>query len=244
MMTPKPVLLVGSGSAGVPTLLPVLELNTDAIESTQIALATAGFGFGFNEITFDRLRAHNNNVDGLVTSVGNLTSIAFGYGFNGATFDRLRSAGNNSDAVATEATGQQTVNAQLFGFNGTTFDRIRVANVYHTVIATAAGSTAVWTPSAGTKFRLMGYTIDVAATAAATGPLTIKLEDGATVIKNHIVNVIQTQTANISGGDSHMGADLGQGQLSAADDNVLNINLSEACGSGGVAINVWGTEET
>lgn len=202
--------------------------------------------FGLNPVTgnFDRVQVQPNNADALVAEdTGNLASLAFSYGYNGATFDRLRSAGSNADTLAVEATGQQTIIAQEFGFNGTSFDRVRIANIFHTVVATAAGSTAVWTPTAGKRFRLMGYTISVAGTLAATGVQALKLEDAATVIKNHFANVIETPSASVSGGDTQIGADLGQGQLSAAINNVLNINLGTAMATGGVAVNVWGTEE-
>ncbi len=89
----------------------------------------------------------------------------------------------------------------------------------------------------------MGYTIDIAGTTAATGPQIVKLLDAAVVIRNHIGQTIQTQTASISGGADHMGADLGQGELSAVANNVLNVTLSVVMATGGVAINVWGTEE-
>jgi len=202
--------------------------------------------FGLNPVTgnFDRVQVQPNDADALATeSTGNLASLAFAYGFNGATYDRLRSAGSTTDALAGEATGQQTIISQNYGFNGATFDRIRIANIYHTVVATAAGSTPVWTPTAGKRFRLMGYTISVAGTLAATGVQALKLEDGATVIKNHFADMIETPAVGASGGDTQIGADLGQGQLSAAINNVLNINLSTAIVTGGVAVNVWGTEE-
>jgi hypothetical protein len=149
---------------------------------------------------------------------------------------------NNTDGQANTSSAFVSA-AYLYGYNGATFDRIRIANVYKTVSATAAGNTPVWTPTAGKKFRLMGYTIDVAGTAAATGVQVLQLRDNATVIKNHLANLIQTTTASISGGDSHMGADLGQGQLSALANNVLNINLGTAMATGAVVVHAWGTEE-
>lgn len=174
-----------------------------------------------------------------------LPTISFSYAFNETTgeWEQVESASAASDGLVPSADGNVLTIAQLFGWNGASFDRARLATVFHTVVATAAGSTAVWTPTAGKKFRLMGYTISVAGTLAATGVQTLKLEDGATVIKNHLANVIETTTANISGGDTQIGADLGQGQLSSAINNVLNINLGTAMASGGVAVNVWGTEE-
>lgn len=128
-------------------------------------------------------------------------------------------------------------------WNGTQYDRMREATVYHTAFVTASGTTAVWTPTAGTSFRLMGYSIDIAGTAAATGVQHIELLDSATVIKNHLATVLQTFAPTTALQGVTISVDLGQGQLSAAPDNVLNVNLSEAMASGGVAVNVWGTEE-
>jgi hypothetical protein len=168
----------------------------------------------------------------------------FQLAFNGSTWDRVRVGAANADGLTPNSVGNLLTVAQLFGWDGAAFDRVRVANVFKTVSTAAAGLTAVWTPAAGKKYRLMGYTIDVAGTLAATGTQVLTLRDGAaTVIKNHVANLIQTQTASISGGDSHMGADLGQGQLSAAINTTLNINLGTAMASGAVTVNAWGTEE-
>lgn len=220
-----------------------LENNADGI-ATQIGnVSTMAFAYGFNGATFDRIRALDNNADGLAASVGNLAALTFSYGFNGATFDRLWSIGSNTDAVPAQTSGQQSVAAQLYGWNGTSFDRVRLANVSNTVVATAAGATPVWTPSSGKKFRLLGYTIDVAGTMAATGVQTLQLQDDATTFKNHLAEVIETTTVSISNSTTNIGADLGQGYLSTAADNVLNLVLGTDMATGGVAINVWGTEE-
>lgn len=185
------------------------------------------------------------NSDGVADTTEVIPTGAFIFGYNpvSTNFDRVQVQPNNSDAIATETTGNLASESFLYGYNGSTFDRVRVANIFHTVVATAAGNTAVWTPTAGKKFRLMGYTISAAGTLAATGVNTLQLRDGGTVIKTHLANMIQTPTVSISGGDTQIGADLGQGQLSATANNVLNVNLSTAMATGGVAVNVWGTEE-
>lgn len=215
MITPQPVLLTVIGPGGIPFALPFNDPNGNFSEETP-SLPTIAFGYGLNIVS---------------QSSGNVF------------WEQQVNGPATADALVPNATGNARDIAQLFGFNGTTFDRVRIANVFHSVIATAAGSTAVWTPTAGKRFRLMGYTISVAGTLAATGVQTIKLEDSATVIKNHLANVIETPSASISGGDTQIGVDLGQGELSATVNNVLNINLSTAMATGGVAINVWGTEE-
>jgi hypothetical protein len=149
-----------------------------------------------------------------------------------------------SDIGAASGDGSSVLTLdQLYAWNGAAYDRVRIANVFHTALITASGTHAVWTPTAGTSFRLMGYSINVAGTAAATGVQTIELLDGATVIKNHLATVLQTFAATTALATTVIDTDLGQGQLSAAANNVLNINLSESMATGGVSINVWGTEE-
>jgi len=151
-------------------------------------------------------------------------------------------SGNDNGTAAGDGSSI-LVFSQEYAWNGAAYDRVRVANVFHTAFVTGAGTTAVWTPTAGTSFRLMGYSIDIAGTAAATSVQHVELLDGATVIKNHCATVLQTFAATTALTGANISVDLGQGQLSAAANNVLNVNLSEAMASGGVAINVWGTEE-
>jgi hypothetical protein len=144
----------------------------------------------------------------------------------------------DADAVSGAQFGL-AVASFAYGWDGAAWDRARIATIFKTVIATAAGNTAVWTPAAGKQFRLMGYSISIAGTLAATGVLTVELVDQATVIKNHVATVAQTTPT----GDTQIGIDLGQGQLSAAANNILQVNLSVAMATGGVAVNAWGTEE-
>jgi len=183
------------------------------------------------------------NADDISNGSTALAAASFNLSFNPATgnWDRIESAPANADALVPSAIGNQLTIAQLFGFNGTSFDRIRVANVFKSVLATAAGNTIVWTPVAGKKFRLMGYTLSVAGTLAATGVELMKLTDaaGGTVIAQHQA----TLTITTPTGDTQIGADLGQGFLSGAINRVLNVNLSAAITGGGVAVNAWGTEE-
>lgn len=131
--------------------------------------------------------------------------------------------------------------AFLYGFNGASWDRIRSANVFKSVLATASGNTTVWTPTAGKKFRLMGYTLSIAGTLAATGVELLKLTDAAagTVIAQHQATITITTPT----GDTQIGADLGNGFLSGAVNNALVVNLSATISGGGAVVNAWGTEE-
>ncbi len=175
---------------------------------------------------------------GLVTA-----SVAFGANVQTGVFDNINEDANNYDGQPVLLFGNLLTNAQAFAFNGATFDRVRVANVFKSVAATALGNTVVWTPAAGKKFRLMGYAISVSGTLAASGVQVIQLLDSATIIGRMNAGLIQTRTANISGGDSQAFRDLGQGRLSAVANNVLNVNLSTAMADGSVTVDAWGTEE-
>lgn len=128
-----------------------------------------------------------------------------------------------------------------YALDGTNWDRVRGATVFRSAVATAAGNTAVWTPTAGTRFRLMAWRLSVAGTLAAAGTQVLQLRDGATtVIARAGANVAQT----LPSGDTQIGEDYGAfGQLSSTIDNVLNLNLGTAMATGAVYIDVWGTEE-
>jgi len=169
-------------------------------------------------------------------------TIGFGYANdeNDGTWYQLLSGGSDVDGDTPTATQVLFVKSMNAGFNGSTWDRIRVANVFKNVVATAAGNTAVWTPTSGKKFRLMGYTISVSGIMAATGVQALQFRDGATTV---IDRRAATVTATTPTGDSQLAADFGQGQLSALANNVLNVNLGTAMTGGGVYVNAWGTEE-
>jgi hypothetical protein len=85
-----------------------------------------------------------------------------------------------------------------------------VVNVFKSVNALAITSEAtVWTPASGKKFRLMGF---VLTQGVLTGAVTLRDNTaGATIL------VIPPQTAGVSSPP----ANLGNGYLSAAANNVL-----------------------
>lgn len=114
----------------------------------------------------------------------------------------------------------------------------RGATVFHSVEVSAAGNTVVWTPTAGQRFVLMGATISVCGALAVAGKLAIQLRDGAATVLGRWNAFVSDTIA----GDTQMGADFGEGQVSAALNNALNVNLDTALASGTVAINVWGIE--
>jgi hypothetical protein len=123
-------------------------------------------------------------------------------------------------------------------------------SVFKTATANASGDTALWTPAAGKRFRLMRFIVQVPANVgfAARGVLTIKLRDGTTDL-NLTFDVWLGQTAPVETASSEQPnfdtgwIDIGEGILSAAANNVLNINLSAALGAGNVRVTCCGTEE-
>lgn len=236
-VTPKAVVALTQVS-GTSTLTPIA---VDSFGTVQVSPPTQNVGGTEEQAS-------------LITGIGGLISpppvyalfgVDLAYG-NNPFLNRLEpitTIGNGGDAIPPIEQGNIGVDSWEFAWDGTQFDRVRIASVFKTLIVTASGTTALWVPAGGTSFRIMGYTIDVAGTLAATGVQTIELVDGSTVIRNHLANCIETPTVSISGGADHITCDLGQGLLSINPGNTLNVHLSVAMATGGVAINIWGTEE-
>jgi len=127
---------------------------------------------------------------------------------------------------------------------------LRDPNIFKTasVPATASGNTAVWTPTASKKFRLMRFQItatDVAATAATV--ITVSFQDATTGINIGTYDFFMPAIANVASGTQFVSnwVDLGNGYLSTAANNVLNANVSAtvAGATGTFRYNVCGTEE-
>lgn len=123
---------------------------------------------------------------------------------------------------------------------------LRTPNIFKTVAATAAGNTALWTPTTGKKFRLMRFMIQLTEDAkqAVAGNITVTFQDNTTGI-NFAVDVWVPASSGSNVGDAYHTdwIDFGNGILSAAANNVLNVNLSAALTAGNVRVNVCGTEE-
>jgi hypothetical protein len=129
--------------------------------------------------------------------------------------------------------------------NANTFVAQRTPFVFKTVQASASGSTAAWTPTSGKKFRLMRFKLVIPANSTVTsgGVVTIKFLDAAADLNvSHDVFIPGTAGTALGAYDSGW-IDLGNGQLSAAANNVLNVNLSSALATGAVRVIVCGTEE-
>lgn len=113
-------------------------------------------------------------------------------------------------------------------FNGLSWDRLRVATVFRSIsLAAGAGAdNAIWTPAASKKFRWMGLILSSSVASR------ILLKDAAAVFSDIDLP---------AGGPPTAWPYLGNGILSAAANNVLNLNSSAASTIRGL---VFGTEET
>ena len=132
-----------------------------------------------------------------------------------------------------------------FLYNPTTglYETLRTPTTYKNALGQATGNTALWTPTAGKKFRILGFTIFVpvgAVNGAADNLVTLK--DGATTIYDLFFIAAANTTSVITQFTVYLP---GNGFLSSAVNNVLNINCSSANGftTYGLYVTVWGTEE-
>lgn len=124
----------------------------------------------------------------------------------------------------------QSVVGQNFLFNGATWDRERTPVIFKSFASTAitAGTGAtIWTPAAGKKFRLMGYSIS----SSVAGQLIFG--------DNAVGTVIARSAAVAAAGIANDGGSWRNGILSGAADRVLKLDGP----TGNVAGMVWGTEE-
>lgn len=122
----------------------------------------------------------------------------------------------------------------MMGFSnasGSGWDRVRLASVIKTVAAvaiTAGTGATIWTPAAGKKFRLMGWSLSVSA--------------GASLIfgDNLVGTVILRTELQAAAGISQNPHGFGNGYLSAAANNVLKLDATATATVSGY---VFGTEE-
>lgn len=123
----------------------------------------------------------------------------------------------------------------------------RGVDTFKTAQAVAAGNTALWVPSAGKKFRLMRYMVEITGNASIAGAgavVTVSLFDGAAGATGQAHDVFVPLVALAGIGLLTTGwIDLGNGFPSALANNVLNINLSAALVTGNCRVICCGTEE-
>lgn len=183
--------------------------------------------------------------DGLANPTDALDVRAFLHAWTGSQWYTLRISNSFNDAQG-GLTTLATVNYTML-YNGATWDLARSPHVFKTGVASALGNTTIWTPAAGKKFRLMAYSIELTgdATLAAAGLDEITLTDSGVAIGQGVSARIPAASAGVLGNVPLSGGmrQLGNGYLSAAANNVLQVNLSVALSAGEVRVNAIGTEE-
>jgi hypothetical protein len=122
------------------------------------------------------------------------------------------------------------------------YESVRTPTIFRHALCTTAAATAVWDPAAGKKFRIMGYVICPDAGLLAAGAQLITFLDQAAAI------TIAHQTylpiaASIAHQVPIVVALPGNGYLSTAADNILNVTMTSNVTAGAVSIFVYGTEE-
>ena len=185
------------------------------------------------------------------TVVGNLGLSSIPY----TPLHLMAVGGTGSNAYGTNAgtgdglsptTSLFTIANQYVSTGSTTRDAARTPTTFKTATATASGDTALWTPTSGKKFRLMRFRIEVTGDAATSGGAVIDvlLRDSTTATGIGFSVFVPATGVTTSEGVLGTGwIDLGNGILSAAANNVLNINLSAALSAGKVRVVCCGTEE-
>lgn len=120
------------------------------------------------------------------------------------------------------------------------------ADVFKSSDVAAAGTTAIWTPAAGSRFRLLGWEMwaDAASAAAAAGSVAVFFYDGATPMFEAFTLWLPAASAPVFGQRPQAGpVHYLTGFPSAAAGNALGLNLGAAFTAGFMHVNAWGVEE-
>lgn len=164
-----------------------------------------------------------DRVEARFDSRGNLC-VVMGSGATAADI----AAGSADDSAASNA--GLFVNARQYVYDGAAWDRLRTATTFKIVAAqaiTAGTGIVIWTPTAGKKFRLLGYCFSSSAAASL-------------IFCDHIVGTPIFRSPLLAAAGLHDSPPLGNGLLSATINNVLRLDVSATSTVTGT---VWGTEE-
>lgn len=106
----------------------------------------------------------------------------------------------------------------------------------------ATGSTTVWTPAAGKKYRLMGWYITISKEAACAGAFQIALQDsaGTWLFRSEISNAALVATGQVEEFSMQLN---GNGYISPTANNTLTFYATGSLTAGVCTATVWGTEE-
>lgn len=121
-------------------------------------------------------------------------------------------------------------------------EAVRTPTIFKSAPCSTAAATAIWTPGAGKKFRIMGMVITSASAALAAAALTtITFLDAAAAITLAFDIWIPITPLNTT---PCIPVDLKpNGYQSTAANNVLNATLTANLLTGQIRVTVWGTEE-
>jgi hypothetical protein len=142
--------------------------------------------------------------------------------------EELPAAAALADAMANPTT--TLIGAIDVVFNGSTFERRRTANVFKSFSGSVITSeTAIWTPTSGKKFRIMGF---VVTQTVAAGDITVRDGTGlATILTIPSTPTGQPLAFPLGGGN---------GILSGAINRVLTM---QGVSTEAISGFVYGTEE-
>lgn len=148
-------------------------------------------------------------------------------------------------SVGDGATGFESAAVGMSAFVGNGWDRQRTPNVFKTAQANTAASTAIWTPTSGKKFRLMGFFVDLPdnASVAVAAQQTLIFDDGGTSILIAGAPFVPAVAGTVIGAYQFGPISLGNGYLSIAANRVLGFSTGSNLVTGLAQVSVWGTEE-
>lgn len=243
---PFPILVLGSGSATSKNTLwqTVMPYRYWRIVVTNGASAMASFEVTALESSIPLQIVVTQTIKGQLVVSPVIGSASTGGFTDNAQFLATTSNTDGTAAIPVSVSAYLTAGAGGSGAT-TALNAARTPSIFKTASAAASGNTAVWTPTSGKKFRLMRFMVQVTgnSTTASGVVVTISFQDSASAM--NIAMDVFVPTTSLGTGDDFVGpwVDLGNGFLSAAANNVLNINLSAALATGNVRVTCCGTEE-
>lgn len=111
-------------------------------------------------------------------------------------------------------------------------------------LTTGAMSMTVWTPVAGKKFRLLGYTLDISNDIAeAALDTAVLVRDGGNIIFDHACTIPAVSIATVAGGKSIIVVLNGNGYLSTVINQTITVTVGANLTAGRITMTAWGTEE-
>lgn len=115
-----------------------------------------------------------------------------------------------------------------------------IPTVYRNITTLANGSTALWTPTAGRRWRLLGVQVMLMQATTAAAACTLSLLDVAAATGLGVTLGIAAFTAVPN---STIVYNVDCNILAAQPSTALNVNLSSVLAIGGVSVQCWGVEE-